>query len=214
MGFCRYYLNQGWQVIALSRSGIATESLADVATTHLQQINVELGDESSIRHAAERIEVACSGIDLLLNNAGIAIDQPFGHWQQQAMLDAYQINAVAPALLIQALANHMNHDSKTIQLSSGLASIDLALNSDGPFNGYSMSKVALNMLTKRLSEHFRARKIVVAALSPGWVQTDMGGAEAPTSVEQVVPIIATTIANLSIEQTGGFYDERGQAISW
>ncbi|MGJ8692107.1 MAG: SDR family oxidoreductase [Thalassotalea sp.] len=216
-GFCRHYLLQGWRVIAATRNGLDVEFIkgfSEPQRKSLLEVKIELEDENSIKKAAQEVAKVCPNIDLLLNNAGVSINQSLGYWTQDALLKSYQINAVAPALLIQALEYQFNEGSKIIQLTSGLASIENNINPLGPFDAYSMSKVAVNMLTRRIAKQFESQKIVVCALSPGWVQTDMGGAEATASVEEAVAQLTSTIEQLKIEQSGGFFDEQGQPISW
>lgn len=217
LGFTESYLKNGWCVIALTRQGLNTEFLAGLSEQlkqNLYEVNVELEDEISIIRAAKKIMTLCKHIDLFINNAGVSLDQSFGCWTQAAFVKSYQINAVAPALFIQALEYHFNENSQVIQLTSGLSSIDNCINPLGPFDAYSMSKSALNMLTRRVAKKFESQKITVCAVSPGWVSTDMGGEDAPMSVEQAVPLLINTIANLTIAQSGGCFDEQGNEIAW
>lgn len=217
LGFTASYLKEGWCVIALTRNGLNAEfidTLNDEKKRNLLQVNVELESETSIQNAAKKIVGLCKHIDLFINNAGVSLDQSFGAWTQEAFIKSYQVNAVAPALLIQALEYHFNENSKIIQLTSGLASIDTAINPLGPFDAYGMSKAALNMLTRRVAKKFESQKITVCALSPGWVSTDMGGDEAPVTVDQAIPLLTHTIEQLSVTQSGGFFDEQGKEIPW
>ena len=211
LGFVSHYSNMGWQVVALSR-GALNESILN--HNKLTSFQVDLSDETSIKRVANKIKDLTNGIDLLINNAGIAEHEAFGEWTQTALLNNYLINTVAPALLTQALSDQLRNGSKLIQLSSGLASIK---NSEGlidSFDGYSMSKTAINMLTQRLATRLKSRQIIVNAISPGWVKTDMGGEEAPTSMDEAIEIITNTIRHLHTEDNGLFLDEYGKAINW
>ena len=124
------------------------------------------------------------------------------------------MNAVAPALLVQALSSLLAKKAKIIQLSSGLASFHENIAPLENFDSYSMGKVALNMLTKRLSAKLESREISVCSISPGWVKTDMGGENAPVSVNDAVKGITATIEKLTIKQSGDFLDEHGNVIPW
>lgn len=77
-----------------------------------------------------------------------------------------------------------------------------------------MSKVALNMLTRRLAAKLAERGIIVSAISPGWVKTSMGGPEAPTSVTEASRQLAGSITRLSAEHSGRFYDAALNPIDW
>ena len=217
LGFTSSYLKQGWCVIALTRNGLSNEfisSLSEEKKNNLLQVNVELDNELSINKAAKSVVGFCKHIDLFINNAGVSIDESFGAWTQAAFIKSYQVNAVAPALLIQALEYHFNENSKIIQMTSGLASIDQRINPLGPFDAYGMSKAAVNMLTRRVAKKFESQKITVCALSPGWVSTDMGGDAAPMNVKQAIPLLTTTIEQFELSQSGGFFDEEGNEIPW
>jgi len=79
-------------------------------------------------------------------------------------------------------------------------------------SSYSVSKVALNALTKILARELAPRAVSVNAVCPGWVRTDMGGRSAPRSV----PVGGRSIvlaATLPGGATGGFYRD-GKRISW
>jgi NAD(P)-dependent dehydrogenase (short-subunit alcohol dehydrogenase family) len=78
---------------------------------------------------------------------------------------------------------------------------------------YSISKVALNALTRMLADELRSSKILVNSVCPGWVATDMGGRNAPRTVEQGAKSVmwAATLPNDG--PTGGFYRD-GRPLAW
>lgn len=218
LGFVNYYLSDGSQVIALSRSTIDQSTLTSLLEHNINKrfhnLTVNLLDESSINNTAKSISNLCSGVDLLINNAGVAEHEVFGEWSQAALTTNFQVNSVAPALLTQALSSQLNQHSKVIQLSSGLASISNNQNPLEGFDGYCMSKAAINMLTRRVASKLSDKKIIVNAISPGWVQTDMGGPEAPVTITEAVNTLTQTIEMLSMENSGKFLDENGNKIDW
>lgn len=217
LGFCLHYLEAGWQVIALSRVKPdinETKYITNEDIPYFHHIEVNLNDEASINSVLEKISDVIHCIDLIINNAGVAEHESFGQWSQAAFLKSFSINAVAPALLVQTLSSLLTKKAKVIQLTSGLASFHHNIQPLAEFDSYSMSKVAVNMLSKRLSAKLVDREIGVFSISPGWVRTEMGGEEATTSVSQAVQYISTTIESLSISQSGGFFDEHGKVLSW
>lgn len=214
LGFVNYYLSNGWQVIALSRSAIDQSTLNRNIDECFHNLTVNLLDESSINNTAKSINNLCNGIDLLINNAGVAEHEVFGEWSQAALTTNFQVNSVAPALLTQALSSQLNQHSKVIQLSSGLASIKNNLSPLEGFDSYCMSKAAVNILSRRLAFKLADKKIIVNAISPGWVKTDMGGPEAPATITEAVNTLTQTIEMLSIENSGKFLDENGKKIDW
>jgi NAD(P)-dependent dehydrogenase (short-subunit alcohol dehydrogenase family) len=215
LGFVKHYLLEGWKVYALHREN-SNDDLVSLCKAHstLICITLDLLDENSIQNAGVSIKEGCNGVDLLINNAGLAQHEFFGELTQQALMNSYQVNSIAPALLTQALSSCLNDKSRVIQLSSGLASISDNLSPLGNFDAYCMSKAAVNMLTRRLAFKFAEQQIVVSAISPGWVKTDMGGAEAPASVSDAVKDITSTIKSLTLNDSGRFIDELGAVIEW
>ena len=79
---------------------------------------------------------------------------------------------------------------------------------------YAASKAALNKLTQCLAEELKPRGIVVVALHPGWVRTDMGGPNAPLSVQESASGIIATLDALTLADTGSFIDHRGESVAW
>ena len=77
-----------------------------------------------------------------------------------------------------------------------------------------MSKAALNMASRSLAHDLREDGIIAVALSPGWVQTDMGGSEAPTPVSESAAGLIALIDRLTLEDSGGFFGFQGERIAW
>lgn len=217
LGFVEYYLNNGWQVFASCRKAKHTRALEEQFSKHNENLcilQLNLKEEESIALCAKQLKRLDAKLDLVINNAGNANDQKFGEWTQAAFLDTYTINAVGPALLIQALFKLLTPKAKIIQISSGLASNAVNVNPQGPFEAYSMSKAAINILSSRLADKHQDLGLLFCALSPGWVQTDMGGPDATSTVEAAVSTMATTIDSLTEKQNGGFLDFDGTQMKW
>lgn len=217
LGLCLHYLKQGWQVVATHRKGsvsVELQSLGEKYGSSLLLTELEVCDEVSIQKFGINMATHFSHISVLINNAGVSVNQDFGDWDQTLFLDNFNANLVGPALIIQVLFPLFNSTTKVIQISTGLASLQENIGSDGPYDGYAVSKIALNLLTKRLANKSQTKASIFCAISPGWVNTDMGGAEAPTSVAEVTAQIAHTIKSLTPAQSGAFLDSTGETIPW
>src|SRR3546814_17227143 len=117
-------------------------------------------------------------LDLLVNAAGVLHSgERFGKVSAAILDDSFRTNAAGPLLLTQALAALLADGAKVANLSSELGSITDAGRFGTP--SYCIRKAAQNMASVLLAHAMHARGIVVAALHPGWVQTDMGGPHAP-----------------------------------
>ncbi|WP_143873509.1 SDR family NAD(P)-dependent oxidoreductase [Catenovulum sediminis] len=221
---CRHYLSQGQNIIALARSH---SSALEALQTHYQtdqqpdqsgQFKVyqcDLNQEESIQQVAESIKLQGIELELVIHNAGVSINESFGNWTQKAFIDNYRVNAVAPALLTQALFSQFAHKAKIILFSSGVASLSEAKDvRKSALDSYAMSKVALNMLAVKLSNACDGVNAICCAINPGWVRTDMGGQDATQSPEETVISLTQTIANLSEEKNASFLSLAGEPISW
>jgi NAD(P)-dependent dehydrogenase (short-subunit alcohol dehydrogenase family) len=99
---------------------------------------------------------------------------------------------------------------RVVNVSSGAGQLS-SMSTYAP--AYSMSKTALNALSRILAETYRRDGVLVNAVDPGWVRTDMGGSSAPRSVEQGVETIVWLATLPDDGPTGGFFHDR-HAIAW
>src|SRR5439155_2248599 len=91
---------------------------------------------------------------------------------------------------------------RIVNISSGLGSISTRDGYD--YYAYSISKAALNMLTRSIANELTPRGVTTVAVSPGWVRTDMGGQHASLSPEESARSLARTITRIGPEQNGKF----------
>ena len=169
----------------------------------------------SIAAAAATVKGFESGLDLLINNAGVGGSQAaLAGLDAATFMDTYRVNVVGPLLVSQAFAELLAQgvDALLISITSRMGSI--ADNGGGGWYDYRASKAALNMLNANLALELRGRKIAAVVLHPGWVQTDMGGAGATLSVDESVSGMLAVIDGLTLEDSGRFLDWNGQEIPW
>ena len=179
----------------------------------------------AIGHVVSEVEKKLEGhgLNLLINNAGVADKANLDAVTAQSMIDVYNTNVVAPLILTKGLlpllrraASQSSHQNSTktfvANMSSGAGSI--TNNTWGSLYPYRPSKAALNMITKSLSIDLEKDGIMAVSLHPGWVQTDMGGPNATLTVEQSVQGLVSVIASLDETKNGGFLDFRGQLLPW
>jgi NAD(P)-dependent dehydrogenase (short-subunit alcohol dehydrogenase family) len=196
----RQYAAEGWKVIATERGEDAKYPL-DV--THYAQ--------------AKRLAQQLKGepIDLLFCNAGVTGKKgmALGSFDYASWEEVLRVNLLGAAAVAEAFVDHVAaSERKTIaMMSSRLGSIT---ESSGMTLPYSTSKAALNMLVKGLAATQRSRGIIVVALSPGWVSTDMGGEQAPLSPEKSVHGLRKVIGGLGAGDSGKFFSHDGSEIAW
>ncbi|MEO5624440.1 MAG: SDR family oxidoreductase [Dokdonella sp.] len=214
--FVRQLLGRGERVVATCRQpgrAIELTRLAGVHPGHLTVLPLSLPDARSMAELVREIEALDLRISLLVNNAGMLVSgERFGSIEAKSLHDSFAANAQGPLLLTQALAPRLAEQAKVINLSSGLASIAGADSLYSP--SYSISKAALNMASKLLSIALADRGIVVVALSPGWVQTDMGGVGASLTPAESITAMLSVIDGLQISDTGAFFAHSGKPLAW
>lgn len=220
--FVRQYTADGWRVHACCRSPDGAAELGEWRTRHAGLVSVhalDVADFGAIDALAASL--AGSPLDLLINNAGIYAPEPgqrdengqsFGNMDYKFWETAFLINALAPFKLAEALVENVAASEwrRIVTISSGMGSIS---QTDGGYHAYRSSKAAVNMIMTGLALELRERGIRVAALSPGWVRTRMGGASARLSVEESVAGMREQIAALD-GPVGGILRYDGSVVPW
>lgn len=216
--FVRQLLARGDHVIAACRQPGKATTLNLLAGEHpgrLQVLPLDLADPRT--HAALAAEVPLvtdeEPLDLLINNAGVLRGgERFGQVRPSDLDASFHTNAAGPFLLTQALAPQLAEGATVANISSEVGSI--ALRQEFRTPSYAMGKAAQNMATSLLAQALAPRGIKVVALHPGWVRTDMGGAQAALSAQESVAGLLRVLHQLTLDQSGEFFDWQGQPLPW
>lgn len=205
----RQYAADGWRVIGTVRGAEAEAALEKLGA---ETMKVDVSEPSQLKEAFSSFE---DPVDLLFCNAGVigkrgSAPGSFDYADWESVL---RVNLLGAAATVEGLLENVAASARrTIALmSSRLGSIAEAGGMTVP---YSTSKAALNMLSKSMSELLKGKGIIVVALSPGWVRTDMGGAGAPLAPEDSVRGLRKVLAGLRQEDSGRFFSHDGSAIPW
>ncbi len=208
--FARQYAQAGWSVIGTARK---PETAADLKALGVRVMQLDVADAASVGRLAADLED--HPIDLLINNAGMANrDADFPGLDFDSVERVLAVNSIGPMRVTQALLPNLQLGStkKIVSISSDLGSIER--NTGGGFWGYRESKAALNMFTRSLAAQLRDQGFICIVMSPGWVRTDMGGAEAPLSPAESITGMRSVIDGLEPEDTGSFQKYDGTAVPW
>ncbi|MBT1248150.1 MULTISPECIES: SDR family oxidoreductase [unclassified Thermosipho (in: thermotogales)] len=168
---------------------------------------LDLSEKDSIdKFADELVET----VDILINNAGVLYKDNFGNLDYENFIKTFKVNTLGALFLTEALykRGRLRRGGKVVNISSVLGSIELT--SGTTSFSYSLSKAALNMVTKLLSDKLKG--ISVISVHPGWVKTEMGGKEAPVSPNDSAKGILNVIEE--INDTGIFVDYTGKLLPW
>jgi len=194
----------------LSKGQSAAATLQD---KRVEPVQLDVVDPSSIERLRETIEQRYGKLDVLVNNAGALYDS----WERVTNADlktvraAFETNTLGPWRMAQAFialleksahARIVNVSSETGALSS----------MSGETPAYSISKLALNGLTKMLASDLKRANIIVNSVCPGWVATDMGGPNAPRNVREGAASVIWAVTLPDDGPTGGFFRD-GQPLS-
>jgi NAD(P)-dependent dehydrogenase (short-subunit alcohol dehydrogenase family) len=214
---CRRLGGLGYRVLLAARSHEAAEAAASRLRQDGAQVVapiLDVTDGHSIRELADAVEKEFGGADILVNNAAILLSEEEG--VLSVPVDDFRrsmaTNVYGPLALCQALMPGMllRRYGRVVNVSSGAGQLATMSDYAPP---YSVSKTALNALTRLLAHAGRNRNVLVNAVDPGWVRTDMGGPSAPRSVEQGADTIVWCATLPDGGPTGGFFHDR-QAIAW
>jgi len=198
------YAAVGLRVIACMRQASPGAEALDVA------------DEGSIAALGERL--GGQPVDIVINNAAIRGDAGgLDTLETGDFLEVMRINALAPLLLARALRPNLLAGRRKVLVNIGSRAGSLAEGTvddeDGDY-AYRCSKAALNMATVKLAQDFRRDGIAVISLHPGWVRTDMGGAEATIDVAESAAGLKALIDATTLAETGSFRAYDGRTVAW
>ncbi len=222
--FVRQYATAGWDVIACARDPVRATDLADLRrrsggtvaiepldVTHTQQIEWIAG------------KYAETAIDVLLNNAGDIGPrgasrenlhrQFFGSLDYEAWRRVIEVNVLAPVRIAETFAEHVARSTqkKMIFLSSTVGSI---AEGKPPVFAYASSKAMLNKCVSMIASATGAQGIIAAAVCPGHVKTDLGGAGATLEARDSVHALRKLIAQMGPADSGSFTRYDGTRIAW
>lgn len=212
------FASAGWDVIATARNS-SRPALENAAARfpNLSVVELDVTDETSIAQAAEVVAAAHPSIDVLVNNAAVFPgngDEKLEAMDVEWFTEAFESNVTGVARVTRAFLPLLRGSEcpRIVNLSSGAASI--SSKDDASYYPYSVSKAALNMLSRTMAFEFKPEGIIVAAISPGWVRTEMGGPNAPLTADESAGSLFTTICELDAAQSGEFLDREGGRSSY
>ena len=200
----RRLVTEGFTVLAGMRQ--------PVPVAGAEVLPLDVTDELGVLAAADAVKLRYRRLDVLVNNAGIMLDAHLGALELDGdtIRRTLETNMLGPLRMAQAFAPLMGPGGRIVNVSSGGGQLS-APSTWAP--AYCISKTALNAVTVQLAEALKGRGIAVNAVCPGWVHTDMGGPEAPRSLDQGADSILWLVLKTGPELTGGFWRD-GERIAW
>jgi NAD(P)-dependent dehydrogenase (short-subunit alcohol dehydrogenase family) len=213
----RQLAQRGFLVVIGARdaaSGRKAAAEIQAAGGKAEVLPLDVSDSASVRAAAAAFAERADRLDVLINNAGIYPDRGVDvlNVSRDQLTRTFQTNTFGPVEVTQAFLPYLRRAgaARVINVSSGYGQLD-GLSPDVP--SYCLSKLALNGVTLLLSRALQGAGITVNSMCPGWVRTEMGGANADRSVEEGADTAVWLAADAPQEATGRFFRDRRE-IPW
>lgn len=219
LSLVKRFLSEGAQVFAgvyLSDHNLI--SLAESFPSKLTTVPLDIAQLDSVRQAAKRVAELTSALDVLINNAGVLLENrtrlenlDLTTLPLQATLE---VNTFGPLRMVQQFLPLLEKGDRKliINISSEAGSLaDCWRESEF---AYSMSKAALNMQSKILQNYLKPRGFKILAVQPGWMKTDMGGADADIHPDESAQGIFQLAQKDWKPDDDIYLDYRGQPLRW
>jgi NAD(P)-dependent dehydrogenase (short-subunit alcohol dehydrogenase family) len=210
----KHYREQDYTVIGICRE--SSEELDELADMVISDIDVR--SEDSIEMVAEVLASTLinsdSGqkIDVLINNAGVFMNESLEEMDFDSIQTQLEINAIAPLRVAHAFQSMLWEGSKVAMITSRMGSV--SDNGSGAYYGYRASKAALNAFGKSLAIDLKPKGVAVALLHPGFVQTRMVGFNGDITPAKAAEGLAQRIEELNLDNTGTFWHSNGEVLPW
>jgi NAD(P)-dependent dehydrogenase (short-subunit alcohol dehydrogenase family) len=206
---------------APDRGAAAAKSLAATGLD-VHWVQLDVTSDASVSAAVKTLEAEMTSLDVLVNNAGVAIryDLPPSAQEIADIQATYDVNVFGPTRVTQAFLPLIlaSPAARIVMVSSYAASLERALDAASPsyslnMMSYGSSKTALNAITVAFAKELAHKGIKVNAAAPGYTATDLNAHRGTRTVQQAAGIILR-LAKLDRDgPTGGYFDEDGP-VPW
>ena len=212
LALAKQYAGRGDEVIV----GCRDPKAAPIGVAH----RLDMGDPGSIEAFASAL--GDRPVDVLINNAGIdarAAGAPDAerdalHLGAEPFALVLQVNTIGPMSLVQLLADNLREArGRVVNISSQVGSFEMAQRI-GRDVSYTASKAALNMVSLKLAQAFQPDGVIVVAMHPGFLRTDMGGPGADLDPDDAAGQIVATVDSLTLDRSGAFIRWDGTTHPW
>lgn len=220
LSLVRRFLQGEYEVFAgVYKSAVELNRSIEEYADSLRLIPLNVADMDSVCNAANQVTRLTAALDIVINNAGIHLENSKGSLEQLDFTDGHlqqtmDINAFGPLRVVQQFLPLLERGGPKliVNISSEAGSI-ADCQRENQF-AYCMSKAALNVQSKILQNYLKPRGFKVLAVHPGWMRTNMGGPQAPLpSDESAEAIFKLAMQEWSAEDPI-YVDYQGAHLRW
>jgi NAD(P)-dependent dehydrogenase (short-subunit alcohol dehydrogenase family) len=202
-----------------SKGNSAIEKLNELGFSNVEFIEIDVTDISSIKSAKQALETKTQKLDLLINNAGIAGEQPqnMSTGDIDNLRKVFETNFFGAVQTTQQFIDLLkkSNEPRIINVSSGLASLTYHSSSAdfAIYAAYSCSKTALNAFTVMLAKEFLNTNFKINCVEPGYTSTNLNNYQGTQTAEQAVTVIVK-YATISNDGPTGKFSSREGELPW
>ena len=208
------FLERDWNVVGTVR-GTARTRLHELSDRHpgrveIQALDITMPDQL----AAVRSCLAAKRFDMLFVSAGVTNNpiEKIGEVTTEEFVRVMITNALSPMRVLETLGDLVAADGLIGVMSSGQGSV--SNNTNGQRELYRGSKAALNMFMRSFAAREAQAPRAMAVMAPGWINTDLGGPNAPLTIEDSIPSLVNVLLEKRARPGLEYLDYRGRTVPW
>ena len=209
------FWKRGWNVVGTVRGSTRTR-LHDLAHEHRHRVAVERVDITEADQLVDlRNRLSSRRFDILFINAGIANhnqDETIAEVSTEEFVRVMVTNALSPMRAIETLQELVTENGLIGIMSSGQGSV--ANNEKGGHEVYRGTKAALNTYMRSYAARQANGARSLLLLAPGRIRTELGGPDAPFTIEETIPDIVSVLIAKQGKPGLQYLDRKGKAVPW